>query len=172
MTEPAGRLGDDDYARLDRQLQPVDSQLAARYPGDAGVRQPVHTVYVPADRCHPGLTGDWGAQALATLAAHGPSAAELAERLGQPAGLMTQVYDRVRGKLEREPIEDLRIDFEDGYGHRSDGEEDADALSAASTLAAAARGTPFSGIRFKSLEAATRRRGVRTLDLFLGERWR
>ena len=85
MTELAGRLGDDDYARLDRQLQPVDSQLAARYPGDAGVRQPVHTVYVPADRCHPGLAGDWGAQALAALAEHGPSAAELAER-ARPAG--------------------------------------------------------------------------------------
>jgi citrate lyase beta subunit len=168
VTELAGRLGEDDYARLDRQLQSVDSELAARYPGDAGVRQPVHTVYVPADRCHPGLAGDWGAQALAALAEHGPSAAELAGGLGLPADLMAQLYDRVRGKLEREPIEDLRIDFEDGYGHRSDGEEDADALSAASTLATAARATPFSGIRFKSLEAATRRRGVRTLDLFLG----
>ena len=168
MTELAGRLGDDDYARLDRQLQPVDSELAARYPGDAGVRQPVHTVYVPADRCHPGLAGDWGEQALAALAEHGPSVAELADGLNLPAGLMAQLYDRVRGKLEREPIEDLRIDFEDGYGHRSDGEEDADAVSAAGTLAAPARATPFGGIRFKSLEAATRRRGVRTLDLFLG----
>ena len=74
----------------------------------------------------------------------------------------------MRGKLEREPIEDLRIDFEDGYGHRSDGEEGADALSAAGTLAAAAGAAPFCGIRFKSLETATRRRGVRTLDLFLG----
>jgi len=168
VTELAGRLGDDDYARLDRQLQPVDSELAARYPGDAGVRQPVHTVYVPADRCHPGLAGDWGEQALAALAEHGPSVAELADGLNLPAGLMAQLYDRVRGKLEREPIEDLRIDFEDGYGHRSDGEEDADAVSAAGTLAAPARATPFGGIRFKSLEAATRRRGVRTLDLFLG----
>jgi citrate lyase beta subunit len=168
VTELAGRLGDDDYARLDRQLQPVDSELAARYPGDAGVRQPVHTVYVPADRCHPGLAGDWGEQALAALTEHGRSAAELADGLGLPGGLTAQTYDRVRGKLEREPIEDLRIDFEDGYGRRSDGEEDADALSAAGTLAAAARATPFCGIRFKSLEAATRRRGVRTLDLFLG----
>jgi citrate lyase beta subunit len=168
VSEPAGRLGDDDYARLDRQLEDVDSQLATRYPGTAGVRQPVHTVYVPADRCHPGLAGEWGAQALAVLAEHGPSAAELADGLGLPADLMAQLYGRVRGKLEREPIEDLRIDFEDGYGHRSDGEEDADALSAAGALAAAGHATPFSGIRFKSLEAATRRRGVRTLDLFLG----
>ena len=143
MTELAGRLGDDDYARLDRRLQPVDSELAARYPGDAGVRQPVHTVYVPADLCHPGLAGDWGAQALAVLAEHGPSPAELAEGLGLPAGLTGQLYDRVRAKLEREPIEDLRIDFEDGYGHRGDGEEDADALSAAGTLAAAPGATPF-----------------------------
>jgi citrate lyase beta subunit len=168
VTELAGRLGDDDYARLDRQLEDVDSQLATGYPGNAGVRQPVHTVYVPADRCHPGLAGEWGAQALAVLAEHGPSAAELADGLGLPADLMAQLYGRVRGKLEREPIEDLRIDFEDGYGHRSDGEEDADALSAAGALAAAGHATPFSGIRFKSLEAATRRRGVRTLDLFLG----
>jgi citrate lyase beta subunit len=157
VTELAGRLGDDDYARLDRQLEDLDSQFAMRYPGSAGVRQPVHTVYVPADRCHPGLAADWGAQALAVLAEHGP-----------PADLTAQLYDRVRGKLEREPIEDLRIDFEDGYGHHSDGDEDADALSAAGTLAAAGHATPFSGIRFKSLEPATRRRGVRTLDLFLG----
>ena len=84
MTELAGRLGDDDYARLDRQLQPTDSQLATGYPGDAGVRQPVHTVYVPADRYHSGLARDWGAQALAALAEHGPSAAALSDELGVP----------------------------------------------------------------------------------------
>jgi hypothetical protein len=85
VTELAGRLGDDDYARLDRQLEDVDSQLAARYPGSAGARQPVHTVYVPADRCHPGLPGEWGAQALAVLAEHGPSAAR-SRRRARPAG--------------------------------------------------------------------------------------
>jgi citrate lyase beta subunit len=166
VAEPAGRLGDDDYTRIDRQLQQVDRHLATCYPGDAGVRQPVHTVYVPADRYHSGLAADWGAQALAALAEHGPSPAALAA-LGLPDDVTAQIYDRVRSKLEHEPIEDLRIDFEDGYGHRSDREEDADAVSAASKLAAAGRATPFSGIRVKGLEAATRRRGIRTLDLVL-----
>ena len=77
-----------------------------------------------------------------------------------------------RRKLEREPIEDLRIDFEDGYGHRPDDEEDAAAVDAAAALARSVHdgnAAPFHGIRFKSFEAPTRRRGLRTLDLFLGE---
>jgi hypothetical protein len=34
------------------------------------------------------------------------------------------VYARVLEKLGREPVEDFRIDFEDGYGNRPDAEED------------------------------------------------
>ncbi len=74
----------------------------------------------------------------------------------------------MRGKLAREPVEDLRIDFEDGYGSHPDDVEDAAAQAAASALAqsiAAGDAPPFFGIRFKSLEAPTRRRGLRTLDL-------
>ena len=48
MTTP--RLRDTDLDELDRRLAPADAELAARYPGDSGARQPVHTVYVPADR--------------------------------------------------------------------------------------------------------------------------
>ncbi len=32
-------------------------------------------------------------------------------------------------KLRREPVEDFRIDFEDGYGARSDADEDATAVT-------------------------------------------
>jgi hypothetical protein len=39
--------------------------------------------------------------------------------------------------LQREPIEDFRIDFEDGYGIRADAEEDAHAISASDELAKA-----------------------------------
>jgi citrate lyase beta subunit len=80
------------------------------------------------------------------------------------------VWPTVLAKLASEPIEDLRVDLEDGYGTRGDEEEDRHARTVALGLAAAVTtGTapPFLGIRFKSLEPATRRRGLRTLDLVL-----
>jgi citrate lyase beta subunit len=84
--------------------------------------------------------------------------------------LVADVYDRVRDKLAREPVEDLRVDFEDGYGSRPDDDEDRSARDAAAALAALVPrdgAPPFVGIRFKSFEAPTRRRGLRTLDLVL-----
>ncbi|MEU1669494.1 aldolase [Streptomyces sparsogenes] len=151
-------------------LARVDAELARRYPGDPGTRQPVHTVYVPADLLTAGTVRDWGDQALAALDAHAPDPAALAAVLGLRDDLAEPVYERVRGKLEREPVEDLRIDFEDGYGPRPDAEEDAAAARAASLVAAAvADGTapPYVGIRMKCMEAAVRDRGIRTLDIFL-----
>ncbi|HWD80557.1 MAG TPA: aldolase [Kribbella sp.] len=147
---------DDLVTELDRRLAAADTALTADYRGDRGVRQPVHTVYVPADRFDGQTVADWGAVARTALDEH----PEFAKILDLP----DDVYERVRGKLEREPIEDLRIDFEDGYGNRPDDEEDAAAIAAAKV----AQQTPYYGLRIKSLEAPTRRRGVRTLDLFLG----
>ncbi|MEO8649193.1 MAG: phosphoenolpyruvate kinase [Acidobacteriota bacterium] len=80
------------------------------------------------------------------------------------------VYRKTREKLVREAVEDFRIDFEDGYGHRSDDEEDSDAATAAVELAKAIRtGTApaFIGIRVKSFEPETYNRGLRTLEVFL-----
>ncbi|MFE6689459.1 DUF6986 family protein [Streptomyces sp. NPDC057743] len=151
-------------------LAEVDADLARRYPGDPGTRQPVHTVYVPGDAFTADTLRSWGDQALAMLDEHAPDAAALAAVLGLPDDLAGPVYERVRAKLEREPIEDLRIDFEDGYGVRSDAEEDEAAARAAALVAAAYRdGTaaPYMGIRMKCMEAAVRDRGIRTLDIFL-----
>jgi citrate lyase beta subunit len=156
---------------LDRRLAPADAELAARYPGDAGARQPVHTVYVPADQMTPELPPEWGARALAALTEHAAGPAALAAASGVDQALVEQVHPGVLAKLEREPIEDLRLDFEDGYGPRPHEAEDADALGAARALARALAGPappPYAGLRIKSLEPATRRRGLRTLDLFLG----
>ena len=84
--------------------------------------------------------------------------------------LAHRVYARVLEKLEREAVEDFRIDFEDGYGNRPDAEEDAHAVSdAEATASAMAAGTlpPFFGIRIKPFTEELRARGVRTLDLYL-----
>ena len=40
------------------------------------------------------------------------------------------IWDRVLAKLHAEPVEDLRVDLEDGYAGRGDDTEDADAVSA------------------------------------------
>ncbi|MFI9612752.1 DUF6986 family protein [Streptomyces sp. NPDC052023] len=148
-------------------LAPVDAELERRYPGDPGTRQPVHTVYVPGDAFAPGTLRSWGDQALATLDEHAPDAASFAAVLGLADDLAEPVYARVRAKLEREPVEDLRVDFEDGY---QGGDEDHDAARAARLIADAYAGgtaAPYMGIRMKCMEAPVRDRGIRTLDIFL-----
>ncbi|WP_081238775.1 DUF6986 family protein [Streptomyces viridosporus] len=151
-------------------LASVDAELERRYPGDPGTRQPVHTVYVPADAFTAGTLRSWGDRALAALDEHAPDAASFAAALGPDGGSAEDVYDRVRAKLEREPVEDLRVDFEDGYGDRPDAEEDEAAARAARLIAEAygdGTAAPYMGIRMKCLEAAVRDRGIRTLDIFL-----
>jgi citrate lyase beta subunit len=170
VSRPAQHI-DDLATELDRRLASADAALAGQYAGDRGVRQPVHTVYVPADRYDAGTVPAWRASAQEALAAYGSSAEELAAVTGMADHLVRDVYPRVQAKLTDEPIEDLRIDFEDGFGQRPDEQEDDAAVSAAHALADSVRtGTaaPFNGIRFKSFEAPTRRRGLRTLDLFVG----
>ncbi|RXZ72289.1 aldolase [Agromyces albus] len=160
-----------DLAAIDARLAATDELLATAYPGDDGSRQPVHTVYVAADRYTPELPFIWGRAALAAADSAGGIEA-LAGLVGIDAAVTAAVAPRVLEKLEREPIEDLRIDFEDGYGVRNDDVEDADAVRAAKRIVAAAGAgfaPPFIGIRFKSFEAATRARGIRTLDLFVTE---
>lgn len=165
-----GRLSDDFLAELDQRLSRADAEFERRYPGDAGTRQPVHTVYVPADRMHANVADEWGGQARRALTEHAGDNGSFAAAIGLDPELAEAVVPRVLGKLAQEPIEDLRIDFEDGYGVRSDDEEDDAANAAAEALANVidtGRAPPFCGIRFKSLESASRRRGLRTLDRFL-----
>jgi len=140
--------------------------LAARYPGERAGRQPVHTAYVPADAFVADTAQDWGRQAEVLLDEH---ADKFASVIGD-----ADIIRRVKAKLTDEPVEDLRIDFEDGYvgpqGAFGDADEDEHVRTAAHALAEAQQaGTapPFAGIRIKSFEAPTRARGVRTLTRFL-----
>jgi citrate lyase beta subunit len=149
-------------AELDARLADADRSLAAEFPGNRAGRQPVHTVYTPADRFHAGLAATWGDDARAALDTH----RELFSELVADEDIVT----RVERKLAAEPIEDLRIDFEDGYGNRADATEDEDVARAATELVAsieAGTATASYGIRIKSLEAATRTRAVRTYIGFL-----
>jgi citrate lyase beta subunit len=166
--EPAGL--NELVAEADRLLAAADQALARGYPGARPGRQPVHTAYLPADRFRAGLAARWGRQALEALQEWAPEPAEFGRAMGLPAGLAADVRSLVLAKLIAEPVEDLRLDFEDGYGDRGDDAEDADARRAAETLAgeiAAGAAPPFTGLRCKSLEPATRRRAIRTLDEFL-----
>ncbi len=157
-------LADTLTATADARLRAADEALARQFPGDAPDRQPVHTVYVPADRFTEDLSESWGRAALASIDEHGDAFARVA---GDP-----RLVELVRDKLGSEPIEDLRIDFEDGYGAPGDEAEDADVSGAAGALARAMQSgaaPPYRGIRFKSLESPTRARGIRTLTLFLAQ---
>jgi citrate lyase beta subunit len=86
------------------------------------------------------------------------------------AWLAHTIYSRVQEKIGREPVEDFRIDFEDGYGNRPDAEEDGHAESAAIEVAnGISAGTlpPFIGIRIKPFNEELRVRSLRTLDIFV-----
>jgi citrate lyase beta subunit len=163
-------LSDPFLTRLDATLAGTDALLASAFPGDDGRRQPVHTVYVPADRFTPDLPQQWGHAARDLIDQQGGIAA-VCRLAGLNDEHAAEVGPRVLAKLEGDPIEDLRLDFEDGYGTRSDEQEDRDTVAAAQQFAAAlqsGQAPTWVGVRFKCFEAPTRRRGIRTLDLFLG----
>jgi citrate lyase beta subunit len=146
-------------ARADLRLGADDERHRRLYPGHSAVRQPVHTVYVPADQTTPDLIGDWGREALDALDRHGPL----------PTPELVEVVDLVRVKLAKEPIEDLRIDLEDGYGIRADATEDRDVVAAAELLATVMRsgGLAYGGVRIKSFDPAVRSRAIRSLSVLI-----
>lgn len=151
-------------------LREAMREFARRYPGETGRRRPVHTVYGGAHLFRANTAAKLGELALRYFEAYAPDAQSFADVLDLPLELKDVIYHRVREKLVREPVEDLRIDFEDGYGTRSDTEEDGHAIAAAREVAnglAANALTPFIGIRIKPFSEELLARTTRTLDLFL-----
>jgi citrate lyase beta subunit len=168
-------LSDEGRIHLDA-LGAANQALARVYPGDRAARQPVHTVYGGAHLFKADTARRLGELALRSLATYAPDAATLARGVGLTAtstlteAELAAVYQRVQAKLQREPVEDLRIDFEDGFGARPDTEEDAVAESAAREVArgmSAGLLPPFIGIRIKSFGEEWKNRGARTLGIFV-----
>ena len=152
-------------------LREANLAFAKAHPGESPGRQPVHTVYGGAQLFKSDSVPKLGAIALRAMDQYASKPATLGVALGisdHPA--LATIDRRVRDKLTREPIEDFRIDFEDGYGNRPDAEEDKHAGVVASELAKGMRDatlSPFIGMRVKPLNEELRGRSIRTLDLVL-----
>src|SRR5215210_7263309 len=153
-------------------LEKANAEFARRFPGETGHRQPVHTVYGGAQLFKSDTTRRLGALGVRALDEYAPSPGTFAQALELPGAesLAETIYTRVHEKLRREPVEDFRIDFEDGYGNRPDTEEDGHAQAAANEVARGMEaGTlpPFIGIRIKPFTEELYARSSRTLDVFL-----
>jgi citrate lyase beta subunit len=158
--------------KIGGKLEKANRQFNKIYPGESPARQPVHTVYGGAHLFSAGMVGKFRDTALRTLKDYAPTPSALARALEVPANdkLWSPVYERIQKKLQSEPVEDFRIDFEDGYGNRPDQEEDSHAVAAARETAKGMRETtlpPFIGIRIKPFSEMCFTRSIRTLDIFV-----
>jgi HpcH/HpaI aldolase/citrate lyase family len=165
-----GSLTPSDLGPVVRELNAANAKVARACPGDRGDRQPVHTVYGGAHLFRADTARKLGAAAIAALETYAPDAETLAGALGIDVRASSAIYPRVLAKLRQEPVEDYRLDFEDGYGARPDAEEDGHARSAAEEVATGLQaGTlPASiGIRLKPMSKESHARALRTFDLFV-----
>ncbi len=184
--------------KLFNKLKDANGAFQKIYPGDRPERQAVHTVYGGANLFKYNSAKVLGERALETFLVYAPDfiqfgkvfgldgAAQLgdnpgsltaeyhalpkAEQMKHPARLSLEVYTKVLKKLKSEAIEDFRIDFEDGYGNRSNEEEDQTAYQAAVEVAKGITEKslpPFIGIRIKPFTEEMKERGLRTLDIFV-----
>ena len=181
-------------------LSKANHEFEKKYFGRSLMRQPVHTVYGGAHLFKAETAKKIGTLALNSLRDFAPNFVMFARALSLegadtlpksikdidslvnesqkngvapsnfPIWLSWRVYDQVRKKLEREAIEDFRIDYEDGFGIRPDDEEDAIATKGAKEVALGMKqGTlpPFIGIRIKPFNQEFVKRGTRTLEIFI-----
>ncbi|MEY2486544.1 MAG: hypothetical protein QOH39_2192 [Verrucomicrobiota bacterium] len=165
-------LDSDQIAPVISELSDANKQFMQRYRGESSRRQAVHTVYGSAHLFKADSARRLGEVALRSLQEFAPDPQTLAQALGMncDSALARKIYDRVVDKLNREPVEDFRLDFEDGYGNRADEEEDGHASSSAQEVARGMREKtlpPFIGIRIKPFNEDLRSRSIRTLDIFL-----
>lgn len=186
--------------QLFAKLKKANTAFQKIYPGDRPERQAVHTVYGGANLFGYDSARVLGLRALETFNTYAPDFVSFGKVFGlegidrvpdghsvqdlyieytslsaeekkkHPVRLSLEVYNKVISKLQTEAIEDFRIDFEDGYGNRSNEEEDQTAVKAALEVARGMKENslpPFIGIRIKPFTEEMKERGLRTLELFI-----
>ena len=162
----------DQKEQLFSKLKDANTAFQQIYPGDRSERQPVHTLYGGANLFKYDAAISLGKRALEIFETYAPDHKVFGKVFGMDtvSGFSNKVYDKVIAKLKTEAIEDFRIDFEDGYGNRSNEEEDETAVTAAKELAKGMKErtlSPFIGIRIKPFTEEMKERGLRTLDIFV-----
>ena len=152
------------------QLSAANLRFEKSHPGDTGNRRPIHVVYGGAHLFKADTCAKLGQLAQKSWALYAPDPVALAHILGLDAQTAATLYPRISEKLQREALEDYRVDFEDGYGIRLDADEDAHCDAAAEQMALAFAENklpPYCGIRVKALAEDSKHRGLRTLEHFL-----
>lgn len=143
--------------------------------------EPLHVFYGSAARFHEDTFQKMRRLATDAWQKYFSSPAALAalgdtfSRLSAPD--LARLHSKIATKLQNHPIDNFRIDFEDGLGPCDDTLEDGLAQSAATALHVAlanphTAAAPFAaprrvGIRIKALTPTTAARALRTLDVFI-----
>ena len=134
------------------------------------MHQPIHTLYGGAHLFKSTTCSKLNLLAQRSFAEFAPDSATLIELFGIPDPLAATVHARVTEKLRGGAIEDFRIDFEDGFGVRTEVEEDTATDNAAREVTAAVETLPpMFGIRIRSFHVETKARALRTLNRFLSQ---
>ena len=154
-------------------LEAANEEYLRRHPGERADRQPVQSFIEGAQHFRADTIVSIRQGALDALSRFAPDGDTLAHAMvfnGRERASADDVYRRVSRKLETEPVEDYRIDFEDGFGMPPDAEEDAEVERCADATVAAMRAgdlPPAFGIRIKPLTRELAARSLQTVDLFV-----
>ena len=193
-------LSDEKTSGILKLLAGANRSFEENYPGKSLRRQPVQTFYEGAHLFKAESAKNIGQLANKSLTDFAPDFVSFANALGlkdveslpdnnvEIDALLTEiqnngidpknsavwlawrVYAQVKRKLEREAVEDLRLDYEDGFGIHPDEKEDAVAVQGAKEVADGMKQNilpPFIGIRIKPFNSEFVERSVRTLNIFV-----
>ena len=193
-------LSDEKTSGILKLLAGANRSFEENYPGKSLRRQPVQTFYEGAHLFKADSAKNFGLLANKSLTDFAPDFVSFANALGlkdadslpdnnaaidallteiqnngidpknSAVWLAWRVYAQVKKKLEREAVEDFRLDYEDGFGIHPDEKEDAVAVQGAKEVADGMKQNilpPFIGIRIKPFNSEFVERSVRTLNIFV-----